>query len=191
MKNPSLFLWPMFFVMAQLSASEDETRFEKDLHRFRNVEMMGFVEFDISIATYTKDELNIPNSNGKTPLMRALEFTHLALFEALLKRGADPTVQVNGQDMLTLAFKEAYVQEWESCSLILDILKKKMEMVSEEDAFTYSLKQGICFSQREIDCMNGMVLCGAIEPKKNRDYKMVWNFFSRSRGCLTKGCKKD
>lgn len=168
----------------QAAAGERENRVVKALQLYK-LARMSPAELKVQLKRCTRDELSNPDKDDLTPLMRS--FWNPFIVKMLLESGADPSIQVNGQDVLTLAFKEAYTGSV-SGSKVLDILKNKMGIASEDDAVSHALKQGLVFTQEE---KYDFIICHCWLPwEENRDYKMVKPFFFQSKGCLTKGCKK-
>lgn len=173
-----------------LQAAHSEQKNESiNTLRFYLYEQIDVEELKERLSVYDKDELSKPINVGLTLLMKFAGCFRVV--KALLECGADPwvQVQVDGQelDVLTFVFKKTYIRDsyW---SLSLDLLKKKMDVTSEEDAFTHALKQGMVFTEE--DRRSFEANSKYCDPKviKNRKFGMVKDFIFQSEGCLTKRC---
>ncbi len=163
---------------------EQKNRFV-DALRLYTSKQIGIKDLKEQLATYTQDELSNPDKDSLTPLMRSVE--HPCIVRMLLDYGADPRIQVDGQDVLTFTFQKAYV-EGDVYSKMLDLLKNHMGITSEEDAFSHALKQGMVFTQKEKHLF--MIFDYFCFWEKNRDYELVGGFIFQPDGYLIKGGKK-
>ena len=180
----------------QAADGEQKNRFVDALRRY-NYARISIEEMGALFATYTQDELSNPNKHELTPLMASVRKPEI--IKLLLEFGADPRVQVNGQDVLTFAFKKAYTHPEDyrhpadisvrhSYSVVLDILKKEMGIESEKDAFTYAIKQGMEFTQE--DKQRFAFNSTHSQRGKNRDFEMVRALLYKLDGYSIKGCSK-